>query len=226
MSYMWNEFNIKTIPAETIVFRDGVYCPDLSTLPNEPINKNYNLPVHFIYVGEITGENNLNIYVGAENQKVCISINVKNNLPAFLNIFIKNTGKNSEILGHVLLENNSELKYECVAEHLKENTAILLKNKILAGKNSISKLSGTAKIDKECIECKSDIAFLAMAEEGAKLDFMPTQIISSEPIYADHSAGIFAPKENQILYLRGAGMSGAEVDSVMREAFINDFDLF
>ena len=103
MSYMWNEFNIKTFPAETIVFRDWVYCADLSTLPNAPINKNYDLPVHIIYVGEIAGENNLEISVGAENQKVCISVNVKNNLPDFLNIFIKNAGKNSEILGHVML---------------------------------------------------------------------------------------------------------------------------
>ena len=85
---MWNEFNIKTFPAETIVFRDGVYCGELSTLPNAPINKNYDLPVHVIYVGEIVGENNLEILVGADNQKVCISANVKIKKPAFLNIFI------------------------------------------------------------------------------------------------------------------------------------------
>ena len=226
MSYMWNEFNIKTFPAETIVFRDGIYCADLSTMPNAPINKKYDLPVHIIYVGEIAGENNLEISVGAENQKVCVSVNVKNNLPAFLNIFIKNAGKNSEILGHVMLENNSELNYDCHAQHLYENTAILIKNKVLAGKNSISKLSGTAKINKYCAKCKSDIAFSAMVDVGAKIDFMPAQIISSEPVFADHSAGIYSPKENQILYLRGAGLSGSEVDVAMREAFINDFDLF
>ena len=45
MSYMWNEFNIKTFPAETIVYRDGEYCPDLSTLENKPIDKKYDLPV-------------------------------------------------------------------------------------------------------------------------------------------------------------------------------------
>ena len=200
MSYMWNEFNIKTFPAETIVFRDGVYCAELSTLPNAPINQNYDLPVHIIYVGEIAGENNLEISVGAENQKVCVSVNTKNNLPAFFNIFIKNAGKNSEILGHIMLENNSELNYKCNAEHFYENTAILIKNKVLAGKNSNSKLRGTAQINKDCKECKSDIAFTAMAEQGAKIDFMPAQIISSEPIFADHSAGIYTPKENQSQY--------------------------
>ena len=86
---MWNEFNIKTFPAETIVFRNGVYCSELSTLPNAPINKNYDLPVHVIYVGEIADENNLEILVGADNQKVCVSVNIKIKKPAFLNIFIK-----------------------------------------------------------------------------------------------------------------------------------------
>lgn len=223
---MWNEFNIKTFAAETIVFRDGKYCPDLSTLDYAPINKKYDLPVHIIYVGEIVGENNLEISVGAENQRVCVSIDVKNNLPAFLNIFIKNAGKNSEILGHVRLENNSELNYDCKAYHLYKNTDILIKNKILVGKNSNSKLSGTAIINKDCEKCRSDIAFSAMVDAGAKIEFLPAQNISAEPICADHSAGIYAPKENQIIYLRGAGLSGAEVDSVLREAFINDFDLF
>ncbi len=226
MSYMWNEFNIKTFPAETIVFRDGEYCSELSTLPNAPINKNFDLPVHVIYVGEIVGENNLEILVGADKQKVCISANVKIKKPAFLNIFIKNAGKNSEILGHVLLDNSSELNYKCHAEHVYENTAILIKNKLLAGKNSNSRLNGTAKINKNCVGCRSDIIFTAMVEVGAKIDFMPAQIISAEPVFADHSAGIYTPKENQIIYLRGAGLSGAEVDIAMHEAFIKDFDLF
>ena len=58
---MWNEFNIKTFPAETIVFRDGVYCPDLSTIKSTIIDKKYDLPVHIIYVGEIVDKNELNI---------------------------------------------------------------------------------------------------------------------------------------------------------------------
>ena len=149
-----------------------------------------------------------------------------NIFPAFLNIFIKNAGKNSEILGHVRLQNNSELIYNCDAQHLYKNTAILIKNKILAGKNSNSKLSGTAIINKDCDKCKSDIAFSAMVDAGAKIEFLPAQNISAEPICADHSAGIYAPKENQIIYLRGAGLSGTEVDEVLHEAFMNDFDLF
>ena len=54
---MWNEFNIKTFPAETIVYRDGLYCPELSTIDNENVNKKYDLPVHIIYVGELKDKN-------------------------------------------------------------------------------------------------------------------------------------------------------------------------
>ncbi len=218
---MWNEFNIKTFPAETIVYRDGVYCPELSTLAEGPINETYDLPVHIIYVGEIAGKCRLDVTINAQNQKVVISINIKNKLPAFLNIFIKNTGKNSEINGTVLLQNYSNLEYECVAHHMCENTAVLIKNKLLAYKNSTSKLSGTAIIDKGCIGCESDIGFSAMAEQGAKIEFMPSQRISAEPKSAEHSASIYRASDAQIQFLRGAGLSGAEVDKVFKEAFLS-----
>ena len=222
MSYMWNEFNIKTRPAETIVFRDGVYCADLSTLPNAPINTKYDLLVHIIYVGEIAGENRLDVLVGVENQEVIISANVKIKKPAFLNIFIKNAGKNSKISGTVFLDNESDLIYDCRARHLYKNTAILIKNKVLAGKNSNSKLSGMAVIDKDCDGCESDIAFVAMADVGAKIDFMPGQRIKSEPKRADHSASIYKPTDAQVFYLRGAGLSGMEVDVALKEAFLSE----
>ena len=218
---MWNEFNIKTFAAETIVYRDGVYCPELSTLENVPINKTYDLPVHVIYVGEISGDNKLEVLVGAENQKVIVTAKIKNNLPAFFNILIKNAGKNSEINANVFLENNSELKYSCVAEHLYKNTAILIKNKVLAGKNSISKLHGVAIINKDCEDCDSDVGFVAMADENAKIEFCPEQKISAEPSSAEHSAAIYKPTDAQIFYLRGAGLSGTEVDAVLKEAFLN-----
>ena len=222
MSYMWNEFNIKTIPAETIVFRDGVYCGELSTLKNAPINTKYDLPVHIIYVGEIAGENRLDVLVGADNQDVIISANIKIKKPAFLNIFIKNAGKNSKISGTVLLDNESDLTYNCDARHLYKNTAILIKNKVLAGKNSNSKLSGLATIDAGCEGCESDVAFVAMAEVGAKIDFMPGQRIKSEPARADHSAAIYKPTDAQVFYLRGAGLSGVEVDTALKEAFLSE----
>lgn len=219
---MWNEFNIKTIPAETVVYRDGVFCADLSTLKSTEIDKNYDLPVHIIYVGEIAGKCRLNIDILVPNQAVVLSVRVKNKKPAFLNIFIKNTGKNSEIRGGVLLENDDELNYTCIAEHTNEDTTICIKNKLIAGKNSKSKLSATAIIDKNAKNAVSDVAFSAITDKTARIEFMPAQRICAIPKSADHSAAIFRPTEFQIEYLRGAGLSGAEADAAIREAFMND----
>ena len=219
---MWNEFNIKTIPAETVVYRDGVFCADLSTLKSTEIDKNYDLPVHIIYVGEIAGKCRLNIDILVPNQAVVLSVRVKNKKPAFLNISIKNTGKNSEIRGGVLLENDDELNYTCIAEYANEDTIICIKNKLIAGKNSKSKLSATAIIDKNAKNAVSDVAFSAIADKTARIEFMPAQRICAIPKSADHSAAIFRPTEFQIEYLRGAGLSGAEADAAIREAFMND----
>ena len=226
MSYMWENFNIKPFPAETIVYRDGVYYPELSTIKDGPINKNYDLPVHIIYVGEITGKCRLDIDVNVQNQKVYLSVNIKNKFPAFFNIFIKNTGKNSEIRGHILMDNYDNLTFDCIAYHGAENTGILLQNKLIANKDSISKLSATAIIDKNCENCNSDINFSAISDKNAKIEFLPAQRIASVPENAGHSASIFLPKPIQIQFLREAGLSVNEIDDVMRESFINDFSLF
>ena len=224
MSYMWENFNIKPFPAETIVYRDGEYCPKLSTIKNGPINKNYDLPVHIIYVGEIDGEKSLDIDINIPDQEVVLSVNVKNKKPAFFNIFIKNTGKNSKLTGHILLENFGNLTYECTAHHLSSNTGIFLQNKLIAHKYSISKMSGVAIIDKNCPDCDSNIDFSAIADKCAKIEFLPAQRISSVPTSAGHSASIFAPKPIQIQYLRESGLGQGEIDDVIREAFMNDFN--
>ncbi len=226
MSYMWNEFNIKTFAAETIVYRDGAYCADLSTLPDGPITKKYDLPVHIIYMGEIAGKCRLNIEISACGQPVFLDVRVKNNLPAFLNIFIKNTGKNSELRGHVFLENDDNLEFDCRAHHASENTGILIQTNIMAGRNSVSKISGAAFIEKNCGECTSDIAFRAMCEPGARMQFIPAQYISAVPKFAGHSAAMHAPTQPQIQFLRGGGLATAEVNDALREAFKSNFTLF
>ena len=225
---MWNEFNIKTFPAETIVYRDGVYQPEISTLPElENISEKYKLPIHIIYVGKISGENTLKINLSASNQPVFLSINTENNFPAFLNIFIKNAGKISEIRGHILLKNSSDLSVDIMAEHKNSDTGILLQTKIIGEKESFSKISGMAIIDKNCENTKSDIRFGGLAtDKSAKIQFTPGQKISSVPEFAEHSAYMFHTSPNQELYLREAGLSGAEVKNAMIEAFIKDFSLF
>ena len=226
MSYMWENFNIKPFPAETIVYRDGVFCPELSTIETEQVKKQYYLPVHIIYVGEIAGKCRLDIDINVENQPVFLSVNIKNKKPAFFNIFIKNTGKNSEFRGHILLDNYNSLTYDCTAHHISPNTGIFLQNKLIANNGSISKLSGTAIIDKDCENCDSDITFAAISSRDAKIEFLPAQRISSVPKNAGHSASIYTPKTIQIEFLRSAGLSMTEINNVMREAFINDFSLF
>ena len=226
MSYLWKEFNIKTFRAETIVYRDGVFCPELSTLDNGPIDIKRPLPVHVIYVGEIHGNKILNIDIRANNQPVFLSVRLKNNFPAFLNIFVKNTGKNSELRGHVLLENAGVLKFDCRAEHGAPNTGILIKTNLLAGKNSKSELSGGAVILPGATDTVSDISMTAMCEEGARVQFMPTQHISSVPKSAGHSAAIYQPSNHQVQYLRMGGLGTSEVQNTLREAFRNDFTLF
>ena len=226
MSYMWDEFNIKTFPAETIVYRDGVFCPDLSTIENVEFNKKYDKPVHIIYVGEIKDNCNLDINISVDNQPIFLSVNVKNKKPAFLNIFIKNAGKKSDFRGHVMLQNYDNLKFNCTAEHTAPDSTILIKTKLLAYKNTISKLSGTAIIDKNCTNVNSDISFSALADKNARIEFIPAQRIHAIPNAADHSASIYQPSASQIEYLREAGLTGAEVDNALKEAFLNDFSLF
>jgi len=223
---MWNEFNIKTFPAETIVYRDGVYCSDLSTMPDGPICEKKQLPVHIIYIGEIAGKNDLIIDMRAQSQPVFLDVRVKNKKPAFLNIFIKNTGKNSELRGHVMLENYDNLTFDCRAEHLAENTGILVKTNLVAGEKSVSKMTGAAIIEKNADHCVSDIGFSAMCAPDAVLEFMPAQYISAVPKSAGHSAAIYHPGTAQIQYLRGAGLGTAEVDMAIKEAFKNNFTLF
>lgn len=226
MSYMWQDFNIKTFPAETVVYRDGIFCPELSTLKSIIIDKKYDLPVHFIYVGEIAGENTLNIDIFAENQPVFISVKVKNKKPAFFNVFIKNAGENSEIRGQFVLQNESDLKFDVFAGHFNKNTGILLDTKIVGLHGTSAKISGVAQINKNCENCDSDLNFSALLDKDAKITFSPAQKILSIPQNAKHAASVFEAKDIQIQYLRESGLSGTEIENVMREAFINNAPLF
>ena len=228
MSYIWNKFNIKTFPAETIVYCDGYFQEQFSTLSEtDTFTKKLDLPIHIIYVGKIVGENTLNINLFAQNQPIFLSTNIENNFPAFFNIFIKNTGKNSEIRGHIMCKNSSDLSIKIIAEHDAPDTGILLQTKIICDKNSYSRLSGTALINPNCENVKSDISFSGYAlDKTAKIRFMPAQRILSVPDSAQHSASMFNIKPVQENYLRESGLSGAEVKDAMTEAFMNDFNLF
>ena len=71
---MWGKFNIKTFPAETVVYRDGVFCPELSTIVGTDFYKKYDKPIHIIYIGEIAGNCRLDVNVFVENQPVFLTV--------------------------------------------------------------------------------------------------------------------------------------------------------
>lgn len=226
MSYIWQDFNIKTFPSETIVFRDGVFCPELSTIEYPVVDKNYDLPVHYIYVGELVGNNYLDIDIldNVKNQKIYLSVKVKVHSLAKLNISVKNNGMNSELRGFVIIENHGNFDFNIDAHHLSINTGISVKTKLLAHANSKSTLKGTAHIYQYCENAKSDIEMSAMVDRDAHVMFSPIQKISSVPDMAAHSADIAYYTEPQIEYLYEAGLSDIEVKKVLRDAFINNVD--
>lgn len=226
MNYLWQEFNIKTFPAETIVYRDGVFIPELSTLKSTVIDKKYDLPVHIIYFGEIEGNKKLDIIVSVPDQEVFLTAKIQNKKPAFLNIFIKNTGKNSFLRGKIIAQNFSDLKLEEFCHHTESDTEIKIHTKIVAHQNSDTKITGTAKIDTCLKDCDSDITFSSLADKSARIEFLPSQLISSPPLSAGHSASVYKANNHQIEYLCESGLSILEIKEVLEEAFINDLDLF
>ena len=230
MSYLWQEFNIKTFPAETLVFRDGQFCEDLSEYESVKfdsdknlisVNKTSKLPIHIIYIGEIAGDINLNIDINAENSNIVMDLKTTNKTPAFLNIFIKNTGKNSVFNGYIIDKNYDKLKINVIGQHLNENTGIFVKTRVAAYKNTLTDLQGCAKIEKNAINCDSDISFSVMADKDAKIILKPTQYINSVPKNAVHNSSLYKPNQNQINYLCESGLGEIEIKKVLEEAFLN-----
>ena len=230
MSYLWQEFNIKTFESETLVFKDGIFRAELSDYESGYfdvqkntiyINKKSDLPIHIIYIGEIAGNIDLNIDISVQNQNIICTAKIINKKPAFLNFFIKNTGKNSVFNGQIIVQNYNSLKIDVKSQHFCENTGIFVKTRVLAHKNSETVLNGYAVIDKNSPECDSDISFSVMADESAKITLKPMQFIKSVPNNATHSASLYKPNDNQIEYLRESGLSGNQVKQVLEEAFLS-----
>lgn len=231
MSYLWQEFNIKTFPAETLVFRDGVFCEDLSDYESAEFDADKNTisvvktptqPIHIILIGEITGKFDINIVILPGNTDVFMTAKIFNKKPAFLNFFIKNTGKNSVFNGQIIAQNYNSLKIDVKAGHFCENTGIFVKTKVLAHENTETDLSGYADIENNAVESDSDVSFSVMAvDESAKIIMKPMQYIKSVPHGAKHSASIYKNNEFQVDYLRGAGLSGEEIKQVFQEAFLS-----
>lgn len=227
MSYLWQEFNIKTFPSETLVFRNGDFCDDLSDYQSVifenntiNINKTSKLPIHIIYIGEVSGDINLNVNIDAKDNKIIMTSKIFNKKPTNMNIFVKNTGKNSVFDGKIIVKNENSLKINVNGQHLCENTGIFINTRVAAYKNSETFLTGNAIIEKNVPHCDSDISFTVLADDDAKITLKPSQYIKSVPNSAKHSASLYKPNNYQINYLRNAGLSGQEIKEVLENAFL------
>ena len=229
MSYLWQEFNIKTFQAETLVFRDGVFCDELSDykcakFENNTviINKTSKLPVHIIYIGEIAGNIDLNVNIIAPNNKIIMTSKISNKKSSKMNIFVKNSGKNSIFDGKIIVKNKGFMEINTSGQHLCENTGIFIKTRVMAYNNSENILSGQAIIEKNILNCDSDVSFTVMADENAKITLKPSQFINSVPKSAKHSASLYKPNNNQIYYLRTSGLSGVEIKEILENVFLEE----
>jgi len=235
MQYLWEKFNIKTFPAKTIVFADGAFQPELSDFDADQVKVDISkdkisidcvgadeqLPTHLIFVGEIAGKKEIKIK-NHQSQNVFLTAKFQVKKPAFLDIFIENAGKDSEISADLVFLNESELKLNIFADHLDENTGLFVKNRVLAGTGSATDLFGVAKIVGGCPDCRSDISFSAMCARDIKyIKMSPNQKIASVPAMAEHSANLWRGTNAQIEYLETAGLSLAQIDALLREAFLN-----
>jgi len=282
MNFLWEKFNIKTFPADTAVFIDGVFNEEISdTQDRIEIKKDgffikkadpglrrgdEFLPFHLIFVGDITKQNKavipaqagihccaaksnnqLNNACGAIDPRlrgddaVCefvpglkkirivnetegeLFITVKSEIknPTVLQFFIENAGEFSKISGQFTFLNDSDLDLTFFGDHLVKNTAVLIKNKILADTGSSTKVSGVARILGGCESCDSDMDFSAMCAPDIKsIEFNPTQELFSPPSRAEHSASIYRGTKPQIEYLSSAGISREEIGQILRNAFL------
>ena len=71
------------------------------------------------------------------------------------------------------------------------------------------------------LDFQGGIIVSVMADETAKIILKPTQYIKSIPNTASHSASLYKINDNQIDYLRGAGLSSEQVKQVLQEAFLS-----
>jgi hypothetical protein len=233
MQYLWEKFNIKTFPAHSVIFVDGIFQPDISDCEKCTVRMLDNiteivadspddLPVHIVSLGEITGNRKIFLKIFSENIHVFLTAKNEFHVPAFLTVFIENTGKNSTFTGSLVLQNHSDLKLDIGASHLAPNACVFVKTRVLAHQNSTTDLHATANIVADCPGCESDISFTAMCAPDIKsIKMSPNQKIASIPESAEHSAAIYRGTKLQIEFLSAAGLDAQQIKQTLEEAFLN-----
>ena len=234
MNNLFEKFNILRFRSYEIIFNNNRL---ISNIDNKSIivkeddiniidNTKNDLPIHIIYVGSINNKTNVNIKINNNNQFVFLTAKIINNSNSEFNINIINNGINSKFKGKLIIKNKSELNIKENCQQIKDYTELILYTRIINLKNSNSKISATATIDKNLKECISDINFSAIADINSKIEFLPIQYIKSIPISADHSASLYKEKPNQIQYLKSSGLNEKQTNKILKESFIKDIPLF
>lgn len=235
MQYIWDSFNIKTFPANTFVFVDGVYRPELSDYESRLFDINITentgvitilkagvLPVHIIYAGTVSNDQSLKINIVGDNVSVFMTGRFTVDLPVKWTKIVKNAGKNSTCESTVLVKNKASFAADIRGEHSAPDTTLVDRMRVVAHSDTTTDLSGAAVIKNGVTGCVSDVSLDALCAPDIKgIIFRPMQYIGAKPQSATHSAAVWRGSQHQNDYLRGAGLSGAEIDAALREAFEN-----
>jgi SUF system FeS cluster assembly, SufBD len=218
MTYLFDDFkNIRTFPANTRVYRDGVIMPELCDNTYGP-----NAPLHIIHIGHISGVQNWFIDMN-DVKTVYLTARVSIDDSAKIRIEINANQENQEFDGRLFINNSGDLDLNIVANNNKSYTHVHCETKLFAMANSKNNMAGTANIPSDVIDTDSDIGFSALcAKNVASLRMAPAQRISSVPKSATHSASIYHPTAAQVKYLEMAGISDDQATDLLNKAFMED----
>lgn len=220
---MFDDFkNIRSFPANTLVYKDGEFVPELSTDVKE---KRPDLPFHIIYTGKITGEHNWTIPESPdkpEPNQIFITARLETYGTTKITLHIESSCTGQRFDGKIIIKNAGNLGLKVVGDNLHNDTEIKCQTKMFAGKDSESRLIGIANIPNGLMGASTDIGFSVLCDRPSFLEISPTQRISSVPKFAGHSASIYHPTCSQIRYLETAGMTDAESTALLNAAFMEE----
>ncbi|MDR2268951.1 MAG: SufD family Fe-S cluster assembly protein [Rickettsiales bacterium] len=209
--------NIRMPLAETRVYKDGIFMPDLSS-----ISEDTNLPLHIIHTGKITGVQNWAIDMN-ERRDVFLTARIETSGASKIKIEINANLENVGFDGKLIIKNSGRLDLEIIGNNNCNDTKIKCLTKLLAGADSENILTGLAVVPPNIAGAKTDISFSALCDPRAKLlQMSPTQRISSVPLAAEHSASIYRPAPPQIRYLETAGLSAVESAELLKRVFMEE----
>lgn len=220
MAYLFDDFkNIRTFPANTRVYRDGVFAPELSDE-----NAGADLPLHIIHIGRISGAQNwfvdMNDMIPAS---VFLTARIETSGASKIRIEINPNFDGAAFDGRIFIKNAGNLTLNVIGNNNKSGTKINCATKLFALAGSKNDLSGVANIPAEVAGAESWISFSALCERGAaSVRMSPAQRISSVPAAAGHSASIYSPAPAEIRYLETAGLSARESRDLLDRAFMEE----